>query len=220
MAWLSQTGWVSEPEGVSKPHSAERWDERYSGEPVWSGRPNEALVVEAEGLTPGRALDVGCGEGADAVWLARRGWRVTALDISPKAVERTEVKAAEAGVHVVGIAAGLLEAALPDASFDLISAMYPALLRTATCDAERRLLDLVAPGGTLLVVHHADVDRDHPLAHGCDPDEYVSPDDVRAIAVGRGDWDVVVSERRERSVSQGAGAHHHKDDLVLRLHRL
>ena len=131
---------MSEPEGVSTPHSAERWDERYSGERVWSGHPNEALVAEATELGVGRALDVGSGEGADAVWLACRGWRVTALDISPKAVQRTEAMAAEAGVQVEGFAAGLLEAALPDASYDLVSAMYPALLRTATGEAERRLL--------------------------------------------------------------------------------
>ena len=209
---------MSEPEGVAQPHSAQQWDQRYSGEPVWSGNPNEALVAEAAELRPGRALDVGCGEGADAVWLARRDWHVTALDISPKAVERTEAKAAEAGVRVEGVAAGLLEAALPDESFDLISAMYPALMRTPTGDAERRLLDLVAPGGTLLVVHHADVDRDHALAHGCNPDDYVSPEDVRQVAVERAGWDVEVWERRERTVTVGAGAHH-KDDMVLRLRR-
>lgn len=200
------------------PHSAEHWDERYSGEQVWSGNPNEALVAEANELSVGRALDVGCGEGADAVWLARQGWQVTALDISPKAVARTEAMAAEAGVGVEGVAAELLEASLPNASFDLISAMYPALLRTPTGEAEQRLLDLVAPGGTLLVVHHADIDRDHALAHGCDPDDYVSPEDVRALAVDHGGWDVVTHERRERTTTLGAGAHH-KDDLVVRLRR-
>lgn len=60
--------------------TAEDWDERYSGEQVWSGNPNEALVVESKDLAPGRVLDVGCGEGADAVWLAHQGWEVTALD--------------------------------------------------------------------------------------------------------------------------------------------
>jgi SAM-dependent methyltransferase len=209
---------MSEHEVADQPHHAEDWDERYSGEPVWSGNPNEALVAEVTELSTGRALDVGCGEGADSVWLARQGWHVTALDISPKAVERTEAMAADAGVQVEGVAAGLLDASLPDASYDLVSALYPALLRTPTGEAEQRLLDLVAPGGTLLVVHHADMNREHALQHGCDPDDYLSPDDVRALAVERGGWDVVADERRERGNVLGAGAHH-KNDLVVRLRR-
>lgn len=210
---------MSEHGAAHQPHSAEDWDERYSGEQIWSGHPNGALVAEVVGLSPGRALDVGCGEGADSVWLALRGWRVTALDISAKAVERTAALAADAGVQVEGVAAGLLEASLSDASYDLVSAMYPALLRTPTADAEQRLLSLVAPGGTLLVVHHADVDREHALDQGFDPDDYVSPEDVRALAVERGGWEVVADERRDRGSVPGAGAHHHTD-LVVRLARV
>jgi 2-polyprenyl-3-methyl-5-hydroxy-6-metoxy-1,4-benzoquinol methylase len=209
---------MSEHEVADQPHPAEDWDERYSGERVWSGNPNEALVAEVTELSTGRALDVGCGEGADSVWLAGQGWHVTALDISPKAVERTEAMAADAGVQVEGVAAGLLDASLPDASYDLVSALYPALLHTPTGEAEHRLLDLVAPGGTLLVVHHADIDREQALQHGCDPDDYLSPDDVRALAIERGGWNVVADERRERGNVLGAGAHH-KNDLVVRLRR-
>jgi hypothetical protein len=140
------------------------------------------------------------------------------LDISPKAVERTERLAADAGVLLEGVAAGLLDASLPDATYDLVIAMYPALLRTPTAEAERRLLDLVAPGGTLLVVHHADIDREHALEQGYDPDDYVSPDDVRALAVERGGWEVVTDERRARRNVMGAGAEH-TSDLVVRLCR-
>lgn len=82
------------------PTDAELWDERYrESTRIWSGNPNTALVREVEGLTPGRALDLGCGEGADAVWLARWGWRVTATDISRVALERAAEHAAEAGVR-------------------------------------------------------------------------------------------------------------------------
>ena len=210
---------MSEHEPGRHAHSAEEWDERYSGEQVWSGNPNEALVAEATGLTAGRALDVGCGEGADSVWLARQGWQVTALDISRKAVARTEAMAVDAGVEVEGVAAGLLEAPLPEASYDLVIAMYPALLRTPTDVAEQRLLDLVATRGTLLVVHHADIDPEHAREHGCDPDDYVSPDDVRALAVARGGWAVVADERRERATVLGGAGAHHRNDLVVRLQR-
>jgi SAM-dependent methyltransferase len=208
---------MSEHEGEHPAHSAEHWDERYSGDPVWSGNPNQALVAEVAGPGVGRALDVGCGEGADSVWLAQQGWQVTALDISAKAVERTEAVAAEAGVQVEGVAAGLLDASLADASYDLVSAMYPALLRTPTRDAEQRLLDLVAPGGTLLVVHHADLDR-AAAEHGHDLDDYVSPHDVRTLAQEQGDWDVVTDERRDRAHVVGAGAEH-TSDVVVRLRR-
>ncbi|MDO5627398.1 MAG: methyltransferase domain-containing protein [Mobilicoccus sp.] len=201
------------------PHSAAAWDERYSGERVWSGNPNQALVAEVEDLSPGRALDVGCGEGADAVWLAGRGWRVTGLDISTRAVDLTRAAATQAGVSVDGVASGLVEAPLQLGSFDLVSALFPVLLRTPERVVEHRLLDLVAPGGTLLVVHHADIDRDHAREHGCDPDAYVSPEDVRALAEEVGGWRVVTDEQRTRDAVHGAGARHH-DDLIVRLQRL
>ena len=75
------------------------WEERYSGpEKVWSGNPNPQLVAEVTGLTPGTALDVGCGEGGDVIWLARQGWRVTGADFSPAGLARAARHAAEAGV--------------------------------------------------------------------------------------------------------------------------
>src|SRR5690349_19886130 len=129
-----------------------------STDALWSGKPNAQLVAEAADLPPGRALDVGCGEGADAVWLAARGWRVTALDVSEVALDRAAQHARAAVVEVAWLHAGLVEADLP--VFDLVSAQYPALLRTPTDDAERGWLGAGAPGGTLLVVHH-DVDAEH-----------------------------------------------------------
>lgn len=133
------------------------WDQRYAeSDRIWSGEPNVALVAETEGLPPGRALDVGCGEGADAVWLALRGWEVTALDVSRVALDRAAAAAQQAATQVRWLHAGLLDAELAAAGFDLVSAQYPALHRTDDAAAERALLDAVAIGGTLLVVHHAD----------------------------------------------------------------
>ena len=144
------------PRFAGDPAVREDWDRRYAGSgQLWSGRPNGALVAEVDELPPGRALDVGCGEGADAIWLAQQGWDVTALEVSGVALERAAVHAGAAGAAVRWVHAGLVEAALPPASFDLVSAMYPALLRTSDAAAERALLAAVAPGGVLLLVHHA-----------------------------------------------------------------
>ena len=194
------------------------WDGRYAEtQQVWSGRPNGALVAETEGLAAGRALDVGCGEGADAVWLTLHGWQVTGLDVSRVALERAAAVAADAGVTVHWLAAGLLEADLPAGGFDLVSVHYPALRRTTGQDAERALLAAVAPGGTLLVVLHADVDVEQSRAHGFDPADYVGRDEV--VAVLDDGWRLETDERRARTVDGGGGAHH-THDLVLRARRL
>jgi SAM-dependent methyltransferase len=194
------------------------WDRRYArADRVWSGRPNGSLVAEVADLAAGRALDVGCGEGADAVWLAQRGWKVTALDVSQVALERGRVAASASDVEIEWLHAGVVDARLAPGSFDLVSVHYPALRRTPGGDAVRALLEAVAPGGTLLVVHHADVDRDHALARGFDPEDYVASDDV-ATALGEG-WDVQVRERRSRDVPESGGGSHHTHDLVLRARR-
>ncbi|GAA2158943.1 methyltransferase family protein [Humibacillus xanthopallidus] len=198
-------------------HGHADWEERYAGSPVWSGNPNVALVAEASDLTPGRALDVGCGEGADAVWLARRGWRVTAIDVATNALDRARAAGDAEGVDVDWVASGLVELSDREARFDLVTVFYPALMRTPGRDVEQALLGAVAPGGTLLVVHHANFDREVALSHGFDPDDYVGHDDVVA-ALGEG-WVVECDEQRERDVTEGAGAHHH-DDLILRARRL
>ncbi|GAB98278.1 SAM-dependent methyltransferase [Kineosphaera limosa] len=203
----------AEPDGDAHPD----WDERYSGEQIWSGEPNRTLVDEIAGVAPGRALDVGCGEGADAVWLAQQGWHVTALDVAESALARGRALAKAVGVDITWLHAGLLEADLPAGGFDLVSAQYPALRRTPDNDAERRLVDLVAPGGTLLVVHHDVSDPSHALAHGFDPADWVGPRDVAAL-LGP-DWEIVVDEVREHHVSGGAGAHH-THDVVVRATRL
>lgn len=199
------------PASDHPPTSVEHWDERYSGEPTWSGEPNGALVAEVAGLTPGRALDIGCGEGADAVWLAQQGWEVTALDISPNAVALTQAAAERVGVSVTGVAAGFLSADLPAAGFDLVSAMYPVLERTPDRAVERKLASLVAPGGTLLFVHH-EVDPAH-VHEGFDPTRFLDPAAMRA-SLGD-EWEVVVDEARPRHVAGGAGAGH-TVDLVVR----
>ncbi|WP_395574733.1 class I SAM-dependent methyltransferase [Streptomyces sp. BK79] len=137
---------------------AEFWEARYRDtDRVWSGRPNGLLVREASDLTPGTALDLGCGEGADAVWLASRGWRVTGVDISGTALERAAGHAADAGVgDRIAWERHELGRSFPEGSFDLVSAHYlqsPVPLDRRT--VLRAAAAAVADGGTLLVVMHA-----------------------------------------------------------------
>jgi SAM-dependent methyltransferase len=196
-----------------------QWDNRYADHPqLWSGRPNGALVTEVAGLPPGRVLDVGCGEGADAIWLAKNGWDVTALDVSGVALERAAEHAREADVDVRWIHAGLVEAELPPASFDLVSAQYPALLRTPDAAAERALLAAVAPGGVLLLVHHAGMETHPPHDAAFDPANYVWPRMVTGHL--NNDWELERDEQRPRlGPDSGAGVGH-AEDLVLRARRL
>jgi SAM-dependent methyltransferase len=164
---------------------ADEWDARYGEREGarWSGRPNGRLVSEVADLTPGRALDVGCGEGADAIWLARNGWTVTAIDISDVAVGRARAAAELAGTAVEWICGDVLRTAFPAGSFDLVSMQYPALPKAVGELAVRSLLDTVRPGGLLLAVYHDldDEHREHMKSRGVDPADYVDADDLRQL---------------------------------------
>ena len=176
-------------------------------------RTQRALVDEMTGTQPGGALDVGCGEGADALWLARQGWAVTALDVSRIALDRARAHTDREDVDITWVLSGLLDADLPADGFDLVSAQYPALRSTADRAAERALISAVTPGGILLVVHHDIRDTDTAREHGFDPDDWVTPGDVAALLDDS--WRIDVHEVRERSIRGGAGAHH-THDIVLR----
>ncbi len=161
---------------------AAEWDARYSERDGarWSGRPNGRLRAEVAGLAPGRALDVGCGEGADAIWLARSGWTVTAIDISDVAVTRAREAARLAGAAVEWVRGDALQAQFPAGSFALVSMQYPALPKAAGEAAVRALLGTVRPGGLLLAVYHdlSDEHREHMKSQGTDPADYVGVDDL------------------------------------------
>jgi SAM-dependent methyltransferase len=167
---------------LGAPVRADEWDARYSerDDALWSGRPNGRLVAEVSGLTPGRALDVGCGEGADAIWLARSGWTVTAIDISEVALGRARAAADRADAAVEWIRRDALQMAFPAGSFDLLSMQYPALPKAAGEAAMRALLDTVRRGGLLLAVYHDldDEHREHMKSRGFDPADYVDADDL------------------------------------------
>ena len=106
---------------------AEFWEARYSGsDGVWSGRVNPTMAEVAADLPPGRALDLGCGEGGDVLWLAERGWQVTGVDISPTAVARGRAAAAAAGLPEgqVRFVADDLASFAADGEYDLVTACF------------------------------------------------------------------------------------------------
>ncbi|MGW4084049.1 class I SAM-dependent methyltransferase [Streptomyces sp. NPDC004822] len=201
--------------------AAEFWEARYrDGGPVWSGRPNALLVRETEGLTPGTALDLGCGEGADVVWLASRGWTVTGVDISRTALERAARHAAESGVadrtvwerHVLG-------ETFPGGTYDLVNAQF---LQSPVPLDQRRVLrraaDAVAPGGTLLLVLHAGwpswqteppFEAEFPTLDSVDED----------LALAEAEWTVVTRETVRSPHTSPDGVEGHRDNHVWRFHR-
>jgi SAM-dependent methyltransferase len=191
---------------------------------MWSGNPNGTLVNEVSGLTPGRALDVGAGEGGDALWLAGQGWSVTASDISQRALDHVKAEAERRGLRVEcqHADANTLDA-FGTAAFDLVSAQYAAIPRTPGGRAVDNLLNAVAPGGTLLIVSH-DLEpmRAPPgaLAHSqpFDPDAYVRVDDFAAALASSSAWDIELQEKRPRPAG-AASASHHVHDVVLRARR-
>lgn len=208
----------------------EFWDDRYSGsERVWSGRPNQRLVEQTADLTPGSACDIGCGEGADAIWLAEQGWDVTALDVSLVALDRTARHAIERGVDdrvKVGEydVLGSHPPRKPRRSkgFDLVSAHFMHVPREDFDDVYRRIAAAVAPGGRLLVVaHHPDdVESGARQSHG--PGLMFPPEQLLAalgVAGGSSDeWEVEVADDPVREQQMEDGPMQVRD-TVVRLRR-
>jgi len=199
---------------------AGEWDARYRERDgaMWSGRPNGRLVAEVAALAPGRALDVGCGEGADAIWLARRGWSVTAIDVSEVAVCRARSAAEAAGARVEWVCGDVLRTPLPADSFDLVSMQYPALPKAAGEAALRGLLDTVCPNGSLLAVYHDldDEHLEHMKARGVDPADYVGAEDLSRLL---GEDFIVELRAVEPRIDPPPGTSHIAD-VVLRARRL
>jgi SAM-dependent methyltransferase len=185
---------------------AATWNAVYDERPaIWSGEPNAQLVAEVSSLPPGTALDVGCGEGADAVWLAARGWVVTATDISSVALSRARAHAEAAGVRATFVETDLLSTPPPPRSFDLVSAQFFQLPDPPRTRAMRQLANAVSAGGHFLVVGH------HPEGHteSAHAERLYTPDEITALFSDH-EWQTVVSETRERT------AMHHGEmtDLV------
>ncbi|SDK63312.1 Thioredoxin reductase [Nonomuraea maritima] len=212
------------PEAEDPVSEAEAWDARYreSGW-IWSGRPNPMLVREVADLPPGRALDLGSGEGGDAMWLAGRGWRVTAADISNVALERAAARAAEAGLaDRVDWQQHDLGASFPEGAYDLVSAFF--LHSWGDMPREKILRNAaaaVAPGGVLLIVGHvAGRPEEHGHGHGHPATLLPTPHEVLAsLDLPMNEWDVLRCEEYERTPETANGDLGHRKDNILELRR-
>lgn len=199
----------------------EFWEDFYQErDQVWSGRPNRLLVRETAELAPGTALDLGCGEGGDAIWLAQQGWQVTAVDVSATALERAAGHAADAGVTVTWERHDLTES-FPAGQFDLVSAQF--LHSPVAPDGERESIlrqaaNAVAPGGRLLIAGHAG----WPTWMTEPPHEYgfhTVPELLAALDLPTDEWTVETADVVHTDHAGPNGEAGQRVDNVIRLHR-
>ena len=189
------------------------WNDRYrSMDRVWSGRPNPQLVTVASGLPAGTALDAGCGEGADAIWLADCGWRVTAVELSSVALERGAAAAAAHGYGegsdrpggVDWVHADLTAWSPTESAYHLVSAQYLQLPPDPRRAVFPRLAAAVAPGGLLLVVGHHPSDLHTTVRRPPLPELFFTAEDVAAL-LEPSSFDVLASEARPRPATDSEG---------------
>lgn len=196
------------------------WDERYAThEHLWSGRPNAQLVAHAEDLRPGRALDVGCGEGGDAIWLARQGWTVTGTDISPVALGRAADHATRAGSTIAARTQWrevdlFADAFQPFDGCELVSSQYLHMPAPVRDRALERLAAAVLPGGHLLVVSHHPSDLNIPGLRPNVPDMFYAATEL-ADRLDPSRWEILAADAPSRSETGPDGAPVTVHDAVL-----
>lgn len=199
---------------VARYFSQPAWEERYSARDggIWSGHPNAVLVTEAVDLPAGRALDVGCGEGADALWLAGRGWEVTGTDLSTVALQRAAGHDVDGRVSWQQV--DLLASPPAPQSFDLVTAHFMHLPRADRITLYAHLADAVVPGGTLLLVAHSAVDARDGHGPHVPGMFFTAPDLVAELDPAR--WQVQVAEERPRPWTNPDGVEGTIHDTVFR----
>ncbi|MGH3134581.1 MAG: class I SAM-dependent methyltransferase [Gaiellaceae bacterium] len=192
----------------------EDWDRRYAGvESLWSAKPNRFLVAEVAELTPGRALDLACGEGQNAIWLAGLGWKVLGVDYSEVALARARARAARQGVEAEFLAADLLDFEPQPDVHDLVLVLYlhlPADDRRVVLDRASRA---VAPAGTFLLLGHDLLNLTEGVGGPSDPALLCTPDDIAAEVPG------LEIEKAERVLRDVADADRPAVDVLVRARR-
>ncbi len=201
--------------------SESSYDERYrSRRAVWSGDPNPQLVGEIASLSPGSALDAGCGEGADAIWLAGLGWRVSAVDFSSVALQRAAARTAELdaeiSTRIEWLHRDVTSWTPPESAYDLVSAQFLQLPSAQRGPAFRSLARAVAPGGTLLIVGHHISDLQQPIQRPPMPDVYFTAEELASTLLDAAEWEVLVSGARPRTIPAEHGGTVTVYDAVLR----
>jgi SAM-dependent methyltransferase len=194
------------------------WDERYrSSGRVWSGQPNAHLVAETQALVPGRALEVGAGEGADAVWLAGQGWNVTAVDISSVALDRGRAEAQASGADVADRISwtrlDVLADPLPVGPFDLVSLHFMHFGVADRVPLFDRCKAAVAAGGTLLIVAHHPSDLDTTVRRPPMADAFYTAQEIAETLDDT--WTVVAADARPRQQTDPDGNDVTVHDTVL-----
>ncbi|KZX21961.1 class I SAM-dependent methyltransferase [Rathayibacter tanaceti] len=201
----------------------EHWEARYSdADRIWSGRPNATLVDLVGELPPASALDLGAGEGADALWLASRGWRVTGLDLSETALGRARAAAAEQNADMAFVQADLADPWPIEGGFELVTAGFlHSMVEFPRIDVLRRAAGVVVPGGHLAIVSHvapppwaSGEEHRHGAVRLLGPEE-----EFEALALDPAEWLPRIVETRERSVTAPDGGAATLLDGVLLLQR-
>ena len=192
----------------------EDWDKRYAEkELLWSAAPNRFLVAETSGLEPARALDVACGEGRNAVWLAELGWRVTGVDYSRVAIEKARQRAAREGYDIELVCADLVEYEPPAGAFDLVLVLYLHVPRHERELVLTRAAEALAPGGTFLLVGHDLTNRVDGVGGPSDASLLYTPADIAAELPG------LHIEKAERVLRDVEGEDRAAIDALVRARR-
>ncbi len=190
----------------------EEWDRRYAGAELrWTSEPSRFLVAEASGLKAGRALDLACGEGRNAVWLAERGWQATGVDFSTVGLEKARRLAAARNVTAEWVAADLVGYVPERAAFDLVLVCYLHVPAGQRRPILRAAAEAVAPGGTFLLVGHDRANSDRGYGGPSDPAVAYT---AAEIVADLGGLQVVRAEQVERPVQED-GEEHVALDVVV-----
>jgi SAM-dependent methyltransferase len=189
----------------------EDWDRRYAAvENLWAAKPNRFLVAEVSDLRPGRALDLACGEGQNAIWLASLGWEVTGVDFSEVAIAKARARADRDAVDADFVCADVVSYVPERAVFDLVVLLYLHIPRDELRIVLHRASDALAPGGTFLLIGHDLTNMTEGVGGPSDPSIHVTPDAIVAELAG------LEMEKAERVLRDVKGEERDAIDALVR----